>query len=253
MPISLHAGWDFARIGGFSLTFTDVGGAAVISLSSGKYSHAGMGAGYTQFGPALETLLDIHPTLTGNFSVSFNPLTSRYTISSTHTFSLTGTGAGSTTAARILGLTGDTGSSASHASGRDVWYSLASASEGLTNDSNVHEPDGVARDAVANDGTHYGVSVVTAAKQRDFVLAFNAKARTFKASETATQPYSLERLMEHCRTSNPFGVYDSTLGLGFGHTHFLRAGGASFRPIRRISNNDLFWDWPFQTRQIGTF
>jgi hypothetical protein len=251
MVMSLHAGWDFSRIGPFSMEVREGGAPQTATISTGKFAHLAIGSGYSLFATQLKSTLDA-TSLAGVFTVTYSAATNRYTISSTVAFRITAITPGTSVASQLIGLSADEGVTAlSRSSTRDVWYSVPAVTDGREDDSDVREPPGISSDAVANDGTHYGVSRVTSPKERDFTLAFNGKTRTFRNSETATLPFSLERFMEHTRVSNAFGVYDSITTTGT--THFHRADGANFAPRRRIANNDLYWDWPFKTRQVGTF
>lgn len=257
MPVSVHAGWDFEKIGSFSITITDAGGTTAIEFSSGTYANIDIddviGAtdtGYLPFAAQLQTSINLYVPFTGVFTVTYSATTNKYTISSTAAFTITGTSSGTTLAAKILGLTGDVSSTTSKTSDRQVYYSVLSASNGFSNDTDVYEPDGIVEVAEADDGTHYATSRATSPKYRNFELQNNSKATTLKASETSTLPYSMERLYEHTRAQYPIGFWDSARTAGI--VAYQRADGASHRPQRVIPNSDLYWTWPFRLRYLGT-
>lgn len=255
MPVTLHAGFSTNKLGAIAATFTDAGGAAAISITypGGYYSHVNITpvAGLAiKFATELQGELNASGTLSRTYTVTFNAATCRYTITANGVFSITGTSSGTSLASRILGFSADTGSSTSHSSNRDVWYSVPSLSAGRSNDSDVYEPSGIVEDAEADNGTHYATSRYSAPKYRDFDLQFNSVARTFIRGETSTAPYSLERLYAHTRGQEPIAFWDTDTSAGV--VGYQRADGGSFAPVRMIPNNDLYWSWPFKIRQLGS-
>ncbi len=261
MVMSLHAGWDFASIGTFTLICRDSSGDAdvTITFSSGTYAHididdvvSGTDTGYLCFATALKTALDAS-ALTGTYTVTFSAATCKYTINATTTLSWQIRSNSNALALSILGM--DASNHTGNVNGyiysdNEVAYSLLAASEGRSNDTDVYEPDGVVEDAEADDGTHYATSRYTAPKYRDFEFLFNSKVSTFKSSETTAKPFSFERFQEHARGQVPIGIWDTITTTGI--VGYQRAQGTSFRPQRQIPNNDLYWGWPIRIRQVGT-
>ncbi len=257
MAITLLAGWDFARLGTHAATFTDFGGAAIISYSSGLYAHESMGSvlAYSKFATTLAADLNANATLGASYGVTYAPETNKYTISSNGNFTITqgGAAAGDYTRFKaLLGLTGDVASTLSKTSDCACYYGLLSTAEGLTNDSELYEPDSGIEESEADDGTHYSISRSTFPDYRNFELWYQAKAITHAASAGAqTTPWTFDHFVSYCRAANPFIQWD-TAGAITKSVHYLLADGATFRPKRHISNNDIYWDWPLKTRQKGT-
>src|SRR5215210_2179613 len=106
MTASLHAAFDFASVGTFSVSFTDSGGTAAMAYTTGKYSAVNIATvivDIASFPAKLQTDLNANVTLAGTYTVTFNASTLTYTIAADRTFSMTFTlpSVGS----RVLGFT----------------------------------------------------------------------------------------------------------------------------------------------------
>jgi hypothetical protein len=253
MAILVAAGWDFARIGAFSVQVTDAGGTNTIAFSSGTYSHVDISTvvtDYASFPAALQTALNAASNLTGTYTVTYSAVENRYTISSNITFSYA---SANTVALRILGRSAAAGSAslegASYVvvSSRLAYYGILGAMGAASNKSDDYEPNAITEGAVADDGTPYAVSVTTAPVYCDFVLPLEPKAKTHERAATATVPWTFQHFFRHVRGSEPFAVVDDIETT----VHKLRADATHFRPERVTVDYDDHWNVPFQTHVLG--
>jgi hypothetical protein len=262
MVASVHFGWDFGRIGPFNSTFTDSGGADDIILSAGEYAHidlsAGIGAGrFEAFADALTDALNASGTLSGAYSVGYDPDTNIINIDSDEAFAVS---ALNTNGQRILGASAS--SFMSDGSNRwesdvECFYSLVCYLEKRAHDSEIYEPSEGASDAVAGAESHYGICPADIEVWRDWTAAHELVANVFEADAAPARPWTWQHAFKHARNIMPFGFVDlASEGEVVDVTyHYLRAEGAMFgKQTRTMVSPDYRgrWDVKLMTRQMGT-
>lgn len=271
MALSVHAGYDFAEIGDFYLEVTDTGTSQILGDENGitrTNGEVGSGddvvqsatttwcnvdissivSGYDDFATILGSALTDDTVLTRTYSVSFSKTTGFYTISANGSFSIT---TNTTALARnILGIaTSGAVSSSGNAitSTRQAYYSKIGAMGARSDDTGQYEPDDLCDDAEDDAGASYGMSVTTPPKYRDWVLAFETEAATFKHKAADTVPWTWEHFFEHVRVDNPFGIMDD----GQDAACFMRGNAGSFKPRSVALDWHAYWNIPFGVRVKG--
>jgi hypothetical protein len=249
VSLLIAAGWDFARIGPFSMQFTDAGGSDTIAFSSGTYAHvdiSSVASGYTSLATALQTALNAASNLSGTYTVTYSQTTNKYTISADIPFSFA---SANTVAQQIMGLDAAAGSSVANAlvSPNQSHYGILGAMGAVSNKSDDYEPDYITEGGVADDGSVYAVSVTTAPVYCDFVLPLEPKAKTHERAASATVPWTFQHFFKHVRGTEPFLVVDDVENT----VHKLRSDATHFRPERVTVDYDDHWNVPFATHVLG--
>jgi hypothetical protein len=226
-----------------------------ITVASGTYAPATyasvLASGYTAFTAAVKTSLDGGGG--GPYTVTWSSTTGKYTISRAASFTLafsTATSAAAGTRMRLaLGFSGDLSGANTYTSDWTPYYVLVAQMAGLTEFSDVYEPDDIVEEAVADDGTPWSASRETTELYSDWSQAMETKASTFSASATTAVPWTWQAFFRHVRGQRPFAVYDSVTVINT--LHKLRAEGGSFIPARYVTDYDGLWSIPVLTRRIG--
>jgi hypothetical protein len=254
MAILVAAGWDFARIGAFSVQVTDAGGSNTIAFALGTYSHVDISTvvtDYASFPVALQTALNAATNLTNTYAITYNAVTNRYSFSATGgAWSFASANA---VAQRVLGLDVAAGNSTAgpffytYAPVNQPYYGILGEMGAASNKTDDYEPNAITEGAVADDGTPYAVSVTTAPVYCDFVLPLEPKAKTHERAATATVPWTFQHFFRHVRGSEPFAVVDDIETT----VHKLRADATHFRPQQVTVDYDDHWNVPFQTHVLG--
>lgn len=130
--------------------------------------------------------------------------------------------------------------------------------QGRSDVSDEYEPDGIAMDNEADDGSAYGVSKDTSSIWLDWTQTAETNSppsgfasdgmAVFQTAETSAVPWSYQRAFGHARDGwYPFLVVDGSDSL----VCELRAEGASFHPTRFAGKDYSLWSIPFRTRLRG--
>jgi hypothetical protein len=249
VSLYLEAGWDFARIGSFSIVMTDDGGGPVtITISTGRYSHsdlsAVMGTGeYTDFATALAAAINANATLENDYSVTWAPATGTYTIAkASGLFTITGTGMGgpplSGVAMNVLGRENIAEDVSSVSSEFRAYYSIAPAHGGKSQVSDDYEPDGLTEGGYTTGGGHFAITAGSGITFHDFSLMLEPKSAVYERVATAGTPWTYEHFFKHVRSTEPFSLSDGTDYEVF----TLRPESARFKPAREVADYDGHWN-----------
>jgi hypothetical protein len=243
--VSLYheTGWNFVRIGPFSLQFTDAGGSSTITFSTGRYAHSDlssvMGTGeYTDFATALAAALNADTTLSGTFTVTWNAVTGAYTVARTAgTFSIANPSG--TVAGQILGRTTAAVAVASFTSDVRAHYSIETEHGAKSQVSGDYEPDAIVEGGHTTSGGHFAISTLDdPITFHDFMLMLEPRARVFTQHADPGEPWTYEAFFKHARGTEPFSLYD-----GSSHEVFtLRPDAARFKPERAVADWDDRWN-----------
>lgn len=258
MTLIAYSGWDFARIGSFSIAYTQ-GAPFTATVTTGSYNHIDlqsvMGSGsYDDFATQLKTAMDTAGG--GTWTVTWSTTTLTYTISNASAFTID---AGTNTVAKnVLGFNSlPTASATSRQSQIRPYYVLAAQQGALayTTFSTVplksrvtddYEVAGVTSTRIADDGTAYSLSRSTGHKQHDFSVRMEAKDIVYTREALTSFPFTWQRLFEHARGTEPITVVESETTV-----HKLLGDGASFAPEREMAEYDELWAIPFRTLMVG--
>lgn len=258
MTLRIDAGWDFDKVGSFSLQFTDSGGSDTITISTGQYCHTDitsvMGNGvYSDFATKLQADLNASGTLAGAYTVTYTGGTTAAFASGSEGYRIqcdenfTTADPSGTLAGQILGLTGAVGSTQDKWCDVRPYYTVVASGGAKSAVTDDYEPDNVADGGWSLGGSHYTVSAQTAITFHDFDLQYEAKAATFKRDAVASVPWTYQHLWEHCRGDEPMLVADGTDDT----VHYLRPEGAAWKPARAAADWDGAWSIPFVTFMEG--
>ena len=243
------AGFDLSDVGAWTLTVDDNGGGSPTEydeddLSSTLAAHIAIAStpAYSSLTSMLNTALSSEPV-----SVSFSTATYRYTIT------YTGGGSGfdltfSQAAADSMGFSTLVHTNQTSITSDQVpYYLIETQVDGRSAYSRDFEPDGIASQAISDDGTSiFGLARTASPKFLDWRQQFETLESTFKA-EATTVPWTWEHFFEHARTVHPIQVVD-----GYDDMEcWLRADGATFRPEPQTPDYDSQWHIPFRVVLIG--
>lgn len=258
MTLQIFAGWDFARIGTFSLVIDDTGTTDTIAFTEGTYAHvdmstplsdAGYGADlYTDFATALQTSLNASSNLAGTYTVELTKSTLIYTISCDVNFSIRSST--NTVARQILGLNPlnlPTTAATSYDATRTPYYAIEGAAGCRSSDSGLYEPDDIVDEDETEEGYAVSLGIGTSPKYLDFELMTEERASTFKHEASSSTPWTFQHMFEHCRNVHPFQLEDDSDDMVL----FFRDSRAHFQPRRQASDWDAIWNIPFECRHIG--
>lgn len=257
------AAWDFARL---ALGAVSGSNAAIIAgnnvgATSGTYWHA---VAYTvpTFG-----LVDSFTAIAwgAGTSVTFDPVTLRYTVSRASTFAMTFVGAQGAFFRRALGFQGTSYSGASsYTSDMRPWYVIRAVLPSGANDSGIYEPEGRVYGGETEGGAWYGIAPKRLAQWREWTVRAESYYGPTNAAWVADPGVagaplrSIEArigwhwraFFEHCRAHMPF--CNSQLGAASpGEVYVLRPDGAHFRPRRMYEAYDDAWDIDFRARLLA--
>ena len=254
MTCYISAGWDFAKIGSFTLHVQELDGdSRTITYTNGRYCHVDISTAvldssdYGDFATRLETSLNSGGglLLSGSYTVTYNQATAKYTIVCDESFRL---GTGTNLLARdTLGIdSSPTNYGLSYTSEERCFYALIGNVAGISDDTGVYENGTAASDFEADsNAVHYGLSKASRPLYREFKIPMEPKERTYKqfaTDDVSTIPWSYEHFFEHVRAFEPFyvntGIDDFACR--------LRARGAAFKPERVVDDWDDRWTIPFK-------
>lgn len=258
MTVAYYAGWDFAKVGTFSVAVTDADGAhaaAACTFSSGTYSHlsiAGIVSTHTEFRVALKALLDaLGATVT--YTVGFVKETGIYTITpSTGTVALTFT---DTFSRNLLGFSGNVAATASAVGTEIAKYGIVASVAARSDISWVYQMSGMTKVAISDDGTPYHSTPTTTPKLLDWRQVFETKAKTFAEFAAAPNNTDWRTMISHLATGEHLACYDSN----YAKTYIgkVREDGAAFamgsvvQPSTGDPNYDAYWDIAIKLHYLG--
>lgn len=256
-----YFGFSLGRIGTIQTT-----GTITASINSGTWCHVDLQSAlgsnkYDDFAGAYKSARD--GAGGGPWTVTWSATNLTYTISRGSSFTLTfpNTQAGNN-AADILGFarnTSYTGQS-SYMSIRRPLYVVRGLIDGQSNESDEREPEDIASEAVANDGSSvYGIARAQATVQMDWTqpAELNTPPGTiagdgtavFKRDATTLVPWSWQHAIEHARNIEPIAL--RAPGTTAANVIKLRADGASWRPERAMDAYQARWNIPIRAYLLG--
>lgn len=278
--MSLRYEWTFDLdvLGlGVAVDLDDDGSAAEARLATGTFGHTSIATVvdvegttvsryslYTAFATAFQTLLNDTTTGSGAYTVTYNGTTG-YTVAYdagnfSLTFSTVTTAAEGVLLRQILGFSGDVSGAASYSSDVRPYFVIIPTIEGRSSMSDEIEPDDIVQEAVADDGTAYGVARDTVevwstwqqtAETNSAPSTFSSEGTpVFQRSATSAVPWTYQHAWRHAREGDqPFLVLDT--GTSESAVHAFRADGAAFKPVRFAAPDYPLWSLDFKTRLIG--
>lgn len=277
--MSLRYEWSFdlAALGGVAVVVDDDGSAGEAEIASGTHAHTSIAtvedvegnavarySAYTAFAVVLAAALNTASTGVGTYTVTWNGTTGYTVAYSAGNFSLSfstvTTAAQGVLLRQILGFSGDKSGAASYSSDARPFFVIIPTVEGRTQMTDEMEPDDLASEAVADDGTAYQVSRDSLEVWSDWrqTAETNTAPSTFSAAgtpvyarhATSAVPWTYQHAWRHMRLADhPFLVLDT--GTSESAVHQIRAEGASFRPQRFAAADYDLWSLDFRTRLIG--
>ena len=269
------AAWDFGRMNftGAGATFS---GSLVgaVKMTSGLYMHGDIitvGGVQIDGQSLLPWRTDLMGMVVGPRSLTFNPTTCKYNLSSgggnfavdftSNTWGLE--------IMDILGFQADLFGASSYVSTKRPKYMIISV---LPNQTKVHddyEPSGRTVSSESDNGQGYSVTPDQLPVYRDWTqpyenlnnpsdtaysgnpLVGGAAIRRKNLILTKIQ-WTWEDFFQHCRGHLPFSLVDLTDGSGMisGQIYKLRSESAHFDPKRAIEDFDGYWNIDFKCRSI---
>lgn len=210
MAAYLLAGFDFARLGTHTLAFSDDGGAASFSLTTGTHalrdlsSVTGLGT-YTSIAAKIAAEMNAASAGAGTYTATWSSTTYRFTIAySAGNFSLTLSGSDAALRmGRLLGFSTNQSGAASYVSTRTPYYVLALAKAGPADYSRDFEVPGQVRRQVSGNGRAFSIGPRTFERRTKLALKFNTLSSTFADEATAAAPWTYEHLVTHARAHQP--------------------------------------------------
>jgi len=264
--------WDIARIGALAVKVTDTH-TFEVRITTGRYSHSTVattnsGNSYTKFATTLAAALTAGSTGAGGattYTVTWTQSTQSYQITSNTTpvtlsFTTVTTAAEGTRMQHILGMTGNRSGGSSYSSQCRPYYSIVPVTAGRSNVDGDYEPDAIAQEQVADDGSAYAIAVSTSPKLQDWqqVGDQNSPSSAYtqaglgtpvqKPYATSAVPWTWEDAFEHHR--NGFDVID--VADSFDRLIVrMRGNKCSFHPQRMGGADYDLWRIPFAVRVLG--
>jgi hypothetical protein len=253
--------WDFARLQGspkFRITVS-LPSSTNVDFTTGAFAHVSLSSVAGAPGD-FATALDA--AMPAAYAVTWDATTGLYTITYSGAFSLTfpNTTAGNN-AADILGFDRNTvySGAATYTSVRRPYYFIRSHIAGQSRQSDEYEPDGIAVDGEADDGTAYGIARLDAPTYLDWTQPFEQPTpaaaisdpgnAVFRRDATALIPWTWQDAFEHARNFTPIHLRSASSSAG--PVVKMRAEGARFAPQRVTDDYQGLWNIPFQTRLMG--
>ena len=257
-----YAAWDFARL---SLGTPSAGNRMEIAgntvgATSGVYWHADAQT-LASIGSIAKFQNYAWPSGT---TVTFDPVTLRYTISRTATFTINFTGAQGSFFRRALGFRFSSYSGASsYTSDARPWYVIRALLPSGADDTGIYEADGRVWGGETESGGWYGIAPRRIARWREWTVRAESRVAPSDASwvanpgvagagvyaDTTRIPWTWRHLFQHCRAHMPIGNANAgTTALS--EVYVIRPEGAHFKPSRTFDAYDGAWDIPFRARVI---
>lgn len=257
MTLHVETGFDLARIGPISFTLVENNVAVgAVSLASGTHffsfngttiihpdGETGIALGYFPIiGPMGALKAEMDSIGSGTYTVAFNTVTQRLTISVTGVphFRMD---AISDAAEKVLGYTALQSNALSQIAQAAPWYRIQAAQGCLSEYFWDEEEDGsLGEDAIAQDGTAYAIAEDDCATLYDAVIPLEPRAAVWIEFAPVTAPFTWQRLFRHARNVEPVALAFQDGGISRTFFVRLRRDGRLFRPIPR-NNNKNWWEY----------
>ena len=261
-----HAGWDFERLGTAPVQFTDSGGSWTMTFTEGSYSHIDL-SGVLGTGEYADFITAIQAAITAAargvvYTTSFNTSTLAYSFdTSSGTLAMSFSGTAGTIMRRILGFTGNVAATSSAiTSDARPYYVARALVAGQSNYSDEYESSDGIEEKESDDGDAVSISRYTIPTYLDWEQMLEEKSPpatiasdgtgVFENVATTTVPWTWQHFYRHVRATEPFALYDN--GSGEGLVCRMRKDTAKFKPVRAMSEYDVLWNLPFNTRLLGS-
>lgn len=212
------------------------------------------GQAYTAFTAAVKTAFDA--AIAGPFTVTWNSVTGKYTVSRGSTFAMTWLTPADSRLRDALGFTSDKSGASSYTSDVVPAYIFESAVSGRTNfDTVMVEPDDIADEMVSDGGQAFVITRKSQEAACRWTQSHEVKSSTYEWARNEASgrliPWPLQTWFRNVRGDHPFWVNEITEGSADGDFYRLTASGAAFKPQRVMSDDDSYFVVPFATRWIG--
>ena len=250
MTLYVEAGYvlDVVETGGNTFTVTLASGTHF--LTSTAAAAAGDFAArvtiYTSFLTALDTALEAGGAGANTYTVAFDKVTERVTITNNgNGGTITAISLTPTTNGGLIGQTAVKSGALAHTMQRtpDYWISGA---VGFWSDYHEQESDeDIGFTSRMHDGTPYGVSKDGVATNVDMTIALEPRAKVYTAHAAASDPWTWQKLFRHARNVSPVLVDDGTL------KHVLKLRRPAFRPLRRSADYQGHFDVRLETELLA--
>lgn len=262
MARDYYYGFRLGRLQG-SPKFRIVVNSTNVDITTGDACHVSLTAAGAQYG-AMRTAVQafLNAVVGSGFTVTWDAVNLAYTIARGSAFTLEFPNTdGGNNAADILGFARNTSyaSATSHTSVRRPFYVTRSRIDGQSRQSDEYEPNGIAVDGEADDGTSYGIARGVAPiyldwqqpmEQPDAIATPAENATTiFRRDAGAIAPWTWQDAWVHARNVEPICLYDAATGDGL--VVKMRQSQAQFSPQRVTADYQGLWTMPFETRLIG--
>lgn len=265
MAYTIQATWDTSDTG-LACVLDESGTATTsVTITATNLCHtaitsANTGLAYAAFATEFKSALDTASPSGWTYSVDLTTTNgqSYYTVASSgNSFKLTFSGSGDagTHLRQVLGYDGDIGSYGSSHQGFWIPYYLIMPEHGaVSRSTGDYEPDKIAEDEEADDGTPTSVIRTQSPTYHDWSQMIEPIASVYKRKTSnalgqgkAVQ-WTYQHFWEHVRSDRPFLTADLA---GETTVHTMRAKGANFKPRRTTENFDDQWDLELLTRVRG--
>lgn len=215
----LLAGWDFGLIGTTEMRFSDDGGSFTITYNSGTYAHrdlsAAMGGG-NYLAWITKLIADMNATSSGAgvYTGSWSATTGLYTIAySAGNFTMTFDVLTSRIRmGQILGFAANQSGASSYVSTRTPYYFLALARDGMASYTRPFEVAGQTQRVVSINANAYSIGPTTYEKRIKGKLRFNTLAKVHADQASASVPWTYEHLLQHARAHEPVLISTTSTG-----------------------------------------
>src|SRR5690606_20258982 len=171
MSLRYEWAWDVSVIGPLTIGgLDDDGGSHTVTITNGTYAHTALTgaldvegnavaryAGYTSFAAALASAMNSASSGSGTYTVTYSGATG-YTISYSGGAFDINFGAGGGLMKAVLGFAGDRGSASSYSSDVRPRFVIIPTIEGRSAVEPESEPDDIAQEGVADDGSAFQIS-----------------------------------------------------------------------------------------------
>lgn len=249
------AGFDTTEHGTLTFSGDSGGGAVATNVVPGTYCAETMFAisGASVYRDFATRVADAMTTSMGDtVTGSFSSTTLKYTFSRAAGNADWTIGADEGTEAiarlgRFCGFSTSLTNTDSITSDVTPYFVIGTEIDAKSSASGVYEPNDIATEAEADDGSSYSVSRITAPKYEDWRFVFESRAATFKQYATSSVPYTFEHFLEDVRAHHPFWVRNASEST----VYRMMAKAARFKPVRETKDYDDHWHWPFDCRVVG--
>lgn len=267
MAYTIQATWDTSSTG-LTCVLDEQGTAntsvtvSVTNLCHTAIPSSNTGVAYSKFATVFASALDSASPSGWTYTVDLTTTGSQayYTVASTgNSFKLTFSGSGDpgTHMQNVLGYDGDIGSYGSSHQGFWIpYYLILPVHGGPSRSSGDYEPEDIAEDEEADDGTPTAIIRTQVPTYHDWFQLLEPIASVYKRKTSSSLgqgkavAWTYQHFWEHVRADRPFLTVDFG-GSGETTVHTMRAKAASFRPERNVDNYDEYWDLEFRTRIRG--